>query len=211
VPGTTAKKTYSVRSSTLRSWAEQGHVRCDTTKNKGGHRYYFMRDIHEMFRRNDVDEPERVNYCYARGSSAHQKQDLERQVQELQEAYPQYHVLSDVGSGLDWKRERFLHLVDGVLTGTVGEVVVSYPDRLCWFGFDLLWHIFAQCGTKLVGLGQQDHTSDQPDISSSQEEEMGQDDSHIGNETDDLRDDLLSIATVFVARNQAQRAAANRK
>ena len=66
------------------------------------------------------------------------KEDLQRQIQDLQEAYPQHIVLSDVGSGLNLKRKGPLSLLERVLLGVVQEVVVLHKDRLCRYGTELM-------------------------------------------------------------------------
>ena len=64
---------------------------------------------------------ERKNYCYCRASSVKQRDDLERQAA----------FLTDVGSGLNFKRKQLLYLIEECLQGRVGRVVVAYRDRLC--------------------------------------------------------------------------------
>jgi predicted site-specific integrase-resolvase len=41
--------------------------------------------------------------CYARVSSDHQKEDLERQVEILDKLYPRKEIIKDIGSGLNFK------------------------------------------------------------------------------------------------------------
>jgi predicted site-specific integrase-resolvase len=66
--------------------------------------------------------------------------------------------------------------------------VVTYKDRLCRFGFELLEHIFKKADVKLVVL------CGATEIDSTRE----------------LSDDLLAITTVFVARNNGLRSSAYR-
>jgi predicted site-specific integrase-resolvase len=99
-------------------------------------------------------------------------------------------LVSDTGSGLNFKRKGFKTLLDAVVDGLAEEVVVMHRDRLCRFGADLLDSIFAKTGTKLVV-----HCS--PD--------GPEDDSR------ELADDLLAVTTVFVARHNGRRSADNRR
>eukprot|EP00761_Pharyngomonas_kirbyi_P011323 gb/GECH01011348.1/.p1 GENE.gb/GECH01011348.1/~~gb/GECH01011348.1/.p1 ORF type:complete len:254 (+),score=18.93 gb/GECH01011348.1/:1-762(+) len=196
---------YDVDHRTLHNWHSKSFIRAKR-QTTTGHRYYHMDDVHKMFEQlGDGDEHEqRKYYCYARVSTPHQKADLERQIQELSEAHPDHAVISDVGSGLNWKRRGFLRLVDEVLERRVAEIVVAYPDRLCRFGFEVLQHICHQCGTRVVVLGEgSGPVSDQPPAEADGEHERG--------EPTELKDDLLSIITVFAARNNGRRAAQNRK
>ena len=67
---------------------------------------------------------------YARVSSHKQKDDLQRQVQALQEAYPGHKVYQDICSGLNYKRRGLKRLLERVQAGDVSEVVVAHKDRL---------------------------------------------------------------------------------
>ena len=73
---------------------------------------------------------------YARVSSSHQKAagDLQRQIDDLKAVYPEHEIISDVGSGLNFKRIGFKTLLERVHKGTVSEVVVRHKDRLCRYG-----------------------------------------------------------------------------
>lgn len=112
---------------------------------------------------------------------------------QLQQADPSYELISDIGSGLNWKRRGLLSLLDAVCGGFVQEVVVTDRDRLARFGFELLEWLFRKHSTKLVVLCP---------ISLSGEGEA---------DVAELRDDLLAIVTFFVARNNGRRSARNRK
>ena len=136
-------------------------------------------------------ENKRSGIIYARVSSSNQKEagDLQRQVEDLQNSYPGYYVIKDVGSGLNFKRSGLQDLLERVHKGTVSEVVVRHKDRLCRYGLELLEFIFKKAGTKLVVLSQEQEATS----------------------TKELADDLLAITTVFVARHNGQRSAENRR
>lgn len=123
---------------------------------------------------------EKESIVYARVSSAHQKADLARQIADLRREHPSHRLVSDVGSGLNFKRRGLLAVLERVLAGVVDEVVVMHRDRLARYGVELLEFVFKEAGTRLVVLG-----LDGTDESS---------------ETRELADDLLAITTVFVAR-----------
>lgn len=186
--GATIRKSYDVSSSTLRNWAEQGKVKVVRSQGGKGKRLYCLADFKHQVGLDEA-QPRRC-ICYARVSSAHQHADLERQCDDLRAAYPDYELISDTGSGLNWKRPGLLALLDAVCRGTVAEVVVAHRDRLARIGVELLEWLFERYDTKLVVL---DHTEE------------------CQTETDELRDDLLAVVTFFVARNNGRRAAANRK
>lgn len=129
------------------------------------------------------------SYIYARVSSAKQKGDLDRQIQDLQEAYPGHVVIRDIASGVNFKRKGLQTILEHVLSGLVNEVVVMHRDRLARIGADLLEFIFSKVGTKLVVHGTNADAEDKHD----------------------LADDLLAVTTLFVASYNGRRAAENRK
>ena len=195
------KTTLGVSSSTLRSWAESGRVAA-VRFGGNGKRLYKRSDVEAMFKgyrprtersKETIAAAKRgkARICYARVSSAPQKDDLERQVKALQEAYPEHEIVKDVASGINWKRPGLFSILDRAMRGDVQEVVVSHRDRLCRFAFELVEHVLERAGCKVVVQ----HQGDAGGPSGESE----------------LRDDLLAIVTVFVASNNGKRSAANRR
>ena len=169
-----------VSKETLRLWAEEGKLK--TTKTEGGHRRYIYDE--------KIDSKEsRLKFIYARVSSKKQENDLKRQIESLQKLYPEYKVISDTGSGLNFSRKGFCKLLEAIITGTVAEVVVAYKDRLCRFGFELFENLCKHFSTTITIINNNN------DKSSTQE----------------LAEDLLSIITVFTARFYGQRTYTRRK
>src|SRR5437870_13474057 len=69
---------------------------CQST---GGKRLYSITDVHKVF--GDGRQPtQKAKVCYARVSSEHQRDDLERQITDLRQRYPGHEIISDIGSGL---------------------------------------------------------------------------------------------------------------
>lgn len=152
------------------------------TKTDGGHRRYVYND--------DTDKKEtKLKFIYTRVSSKKQQSDLERQIKYLQKLYPDYRVISDIGSGLNFNRKGLNNLLEAIITGTVEEVVVAHKDRLCGFGFELIENICKYFSTTLTIV----------------------DDKSGKSQTDELAEDLLSIITVFTARFYGQRKYSGKK
>jgi len=145
-------------------------------RTPGGKRLYSIADIRGV---------QKAKICYARVSSEHQQGDLERQIADLRQRFPEHETVSDIGSGLNWKRRGFTALLERVHAGAVNEVVVTRKDRLCRFGIELVEWIFEKNGTQLMVLGS--------DVSAN------------NSEAGELAEDLLSIVTVFVARHNGLR------
>jgi predicted site-specific integrase-resolvase len=68
---------------------------------------------------------QKAKICYARVSSEHQRNGLEQQIAILQQHYPEYEIVSDIDSGLNWKCKGFVALLEQVHTERIEEVVVT--------------------------------------------------------------------------------------
>jgi len=74
--------------------------------------------------------------------------------------------ISDIGSGLNYKRKGLCKLIDLVCDGKIKAVVIAHKDRLVRFGFDHFYFLFQRFGTDILIMNQE---------SLSPEEEMVQD------------------------------------
>jgi len=52
----------------------------------------------------DLNINSKKNICYCRVSSRKQKEDLERQIEFMKKEYPFHEVITDIASGLNFKR-----------------------------------------------------------------------------------------------------------
>jgi len=166
VPLRKAKEFFGVSAPTLRKWADTGKI--ESVRTPSGQR---------LFKLSSFNKGARRYICYCRVSSASQKDDLRSQVRFVQEAFPNYEIIKDIGSGLNWKRKGFNALLDAILRGEVARVVVAHKDRLCRFGFEMFRRVASYHGTEIVVL-------DDTQLSPAQE----------------LTADLISIIHVFSCR-----------
>ena len=100
----------------------------------------------------------RLLVLYGRVSGHGQKDDLEIQLERLQ-AWATIErkgvetlVLSDIGSGLKASRRQLQRLLKLVCEDKVGEVAITYEDRLTRFGQEYLETLFASFGVTLTVL-----------------------------------------------------------
>ena len=126
----------------------------------------------------------RLLVLYGRVSGHGQKDDLDVQLQRLQ-AWAETSrkgvetlVLSDIGSGLKASRRQLQRLLKLVCEDKVGEVAITYEDRLTRFGQEYLETLFACFGVTLTVL--------EPGESKTPEQE--------------LTDDLLALIASFSGR-----------
>ena len=115
--------------------------------------------------------------------------DLERQKDFFRQQYPTYELVTDIGSGINWKRKGLNSILDASMLGYIEEVVVAHRDRLSRFAFELIEHILVTNKVKLVVLD------------SSTEE----------SQDNELADDILSIIHVYSCRNMDRRRYKNKK
>ena len=89
----------------------------------------------------ELENIERLNICYARVSSNGQKDDLERQKAKLKELYPEYHLIEDIGSGINFKKRGLLKIIEYAIAGKIKELVIVHKDILLRFGYELIEHL----------------------------------------------------------------------
>ena len=178
---------------TIRKYADAKQIQCFVTPT--GQRRYNKACL-EQFCRPDLSDvkiqpSEKTNFIYSRVSSRKQLDDLARQTEYLQQRRPEYASyvsLTDVASGINFKRKGLQTLLDACLQGTVGEIVIAHRDRLCRFGFELIESIVVKSGGKITVL------DNDGDKSGEQE----------------LAEDLLSIIHVYSCRQMGKRSYSNR-
>jgi len=189
ISASSVQKRYEISRSTLTKWADQDKIRF--RRINGHKRIYHIRDIEEKLGCAEAETTEnKKKVIYCRVSSSKQKEDLQRQISALKAKYPDHIVYKDIGSGLNYNRPRFKAVLDGIFSESIGEVVVSYKDRLCRYGFELVEFLCKQHGTKIVV------------------------ENHIQGESDDkgeLAEDLLAVCNFFVARNNGRRSHKGKK
>ena len=189
VPIGEASKILGISISTLRRWEKEGRLIPEHTAS--GHRRYDLSKIKpELFH---TDKDNRRTIAYARVSSHDQKADLERQKQVL-ELYCAsqgwtFEVISDLGSGMNYHKKGLKRLLDDIIDGKVGRLIITHKDRLLRFGAEL---VFAICEAKEVEV-----VIINKGIDSSFEE--------------DLAKDVLEIITVFSARLYGSRSRKNQQ
>jgi len=96
-----------------------------------------------------------INVIYARVSTRNQKDDLVNQVEFLKtycnaKGVIVDEVITDIGSGLDYKRKQWNELLDKVMKGKINTIYITYPDRFIRFGFDWFKQFCNKFGTKIV-------------------------------------------------------------
>ena len=181
-----AKEILKVSLKTISRWTKEGKIDFITTPS--GRKRFNIKDIYNIVDFNpSITQKQKI--CYCRVSSSKQVDDLERQKDFFKSKFPNYELVSDVGSGLNWKRKDLKTILDRAMQGTISEVVVAHRDRLCRFAFELLEWIFERNKVKLVVLDEKNEESKEQE----------------------LADDILSIVHIYSCRIMGGRRYKNKK
>lgn len=179
-----AKEALGVSEITLRRWCDQGLIPSIRTP-KGTRLYqiesFINKQNKECQRINKEEEKQKI--CYCRVSSNNQEDDMQRQIVYMSEQYPNHKIITDIGSGINFKRKGLRTILELSCKGNVEEVVVAYRDRLCRFAFELIEWILQTNGVKLLVLNDALDSSEQSE----------------------LAEDLLAIINVFNCRINGKR------
>ncbi|MBR0289285.1 MAG: IS607 family transposase [Selenomonadaceae bacterium] len=181
-------KIVGVTPQTLRNWDKTGKLKPHhTTEN--GYRYYSEEQLKQVLR---TKPKSRTIVGYCRVSSPKQKDDLERQIENvktylLAQGKP-FEIVSDVGSGINCRRKGLLELLDRINQDEVEKVVILYKDRLSRFGFELIEYMASLHGCEIEIIDNTQKT-----------------------EQEELVEDLVQIITVFSCKLQGKRAHKARK
>ena len=181
-------KIVGVTPQTLRNWDKTGKLKPHHT-SENGYRYYSEEQLKQVLR---TKPKSRTIVGYCRVSSPKQKDDLERQIENvktylLAQGKP-FEIISDVGSGINCRRKGLLELLDRINQGEVEKVVILYKDRLSRFGFELIEYIALLHGCEIEIIDNTQKT-----------------------EQEELVEDLVQTITVFSCKLQGKRAHKARK
>ena len=97
--------------------------------------------------------PNRKVIGYCRVSSNKQKDDLERQIENIgtymiAKGY-QFKIITDIGSGINYNNKGLNKLIDKITNSEVDKVVILYKDRLVRFGYKLIENLCKKYGTTI--------------------------------------------------------------
>ena len=120
----------------------------------GGHRRFCFNQLQQAF---SIKNNAELVVCYARVSTHDQKKDLITQqakltsyAQQLPFVQSQHIIsISDLGSGLNYKKKGLKQLISFILLGKVKTLIINHKDRLLRFGSEL---IFTLCDFMRVSV-----------------------------------------------------------
>lgn len=180
-----AAKLLGVSAQTLRNW-ERSKLLIPAQKRSNGYRYYSLEQLNTFMEQYKVLD-NRINIGYCRVSTTKQKDDLKRQVDNielfLKSLNQPYKIIQDIGSGINYTKKGLTTLLELICSNKVNIIYVLYKDRLVRFGFDLIKQFADLHNTQIVILDSEDKTVEQ-----------------------ELMEDLMQIITVFSCKLHGKRA-----
>lgn len=181
-------KLLNVSAQTLRNWDKSGKL-VPHHKLESGYRYYSQEQVNKLL---GIKTPDQKIIGYCRVSSNKQKDDLERQVENMTtylvaQGKP-FEIVTDIGSGINYNKKGLKSLIKDITDNKVNKIVVMYKDRLVRFGYELIEYIATLYNVEIEII---DNTK------KSEEQE--------------LVEDMIQIITVFSCKLQGKRANKTKK
>ena len=179
-------KLIGKNSQTLREWDKKDILKPHHVAPTG-YRYYSQEQLNHFLGLRGIDTKIKKVIGYCRVSSHKQKDDLERQIENVKtymiaKGYS-FDVITDIGSGINYNKKGLNQLIDMITNSEVEKIVILYKDRLLSFGFEMIENLCNKYGTTIEIIDNTENT-----------------------EENELARDLIQIVTVFSCRLQGKRA-----
>lgn len=138
---------------TLQSWDNDGTL--IAYRNPKNRRYYTTDQLNEYLGLSEHHNRKIVAYC--RVSNRNQSDDLENQVKFIQDHVNGKglildEIISDIGSGLNYKRKKWNKLLDDVMNNKIDTIYITYKDRFIRFGYEWFENLCHKYNTNLIVL-----------------------------------------------------------
>lgn len=167
---------------TLHIYDKNGRI--ETLRTAGGWRRY---NIKKYLKDNGITHEKynkiKKNIIYCRVSSYDRKDDLERQIEYLLSKYPNHEVIKDIGSGINFKRPGLKKIINYGIKNEINELVVTYKDRLCRIGYELIENILKEYSNTNIIFENNDFKTP----------------------TEEITEDLIEIITVYSSKIYGKR------
>lgn len=128
-----AAKYLGVSIVTLRRWNKASKI--SSFRTFGNHRRFLINDLAKII----YPDLKKLHVGYARVSTHGQKEDLQKQIKILEQSIRNDHaiVISDLGSGLNYKKKGLNKLFDLIMHNQVDTLYLTHKDRLLRFGSEI--------------------------------------------------------------------------
>ncbi len=141
--------------STIRRWEQEGKIQ--PKRHPSGQRYFDESDVRRVL---GMPQSNRLTVVYCRVSSNGQKDDLASQVKAMEQYCRGAGIcvdewIEEIGGGMNFRRKKFLALLDRIQNGEIERLIIAHKDRLVRFGFDLIEHMAATNGCTIEVVNQE--------------------------------------------------------
>ena len=143
-------KIIGVTETTLRNWDRENKLKPILLAS--GHRRYTDEHLSKI---KHTDTNDKLNVIYCRESTKSQKKSLDLQIENVKQFCLKQGIsvdkcISEFGSGLNFKREGFLELLNLAINGKIDKLIIYYKDRLCRFGFEMFEELSKKYNFKII-------------------------------------------------------------
>lgn len=172
---------------TLRNWDKLNILKPHHITSSG-YRYYSQEQVNHFFGFiNKQKEIVKKVVGYCRVSSNKQKDDLQRQIDNIKmymtaKGYA-FEIISDIGSGINYNKKGLNQLIDMIINSEIEKIIILYKDRLLRFGYELIENLCNKFNVAIEIIDNSEKTEEQ-----------------------ELVEDLVQTITVFSCRLQGKRA-----
>lgn len=164
---------------TLQTWDRKGIFKA---KRSPTNRRFYTEDQVQQYLNKNSTGCQRKQVAYARVSTYGQKDDLKDQLSYIRQYVNTKGIIldeeiSDIGSGLNYKRPKWNNLLEEVMQNKVDKIYITYKDRFIRFGYEWFENLCKKHDTEIIVLNNVDTSPDK-----------------------ELVEDLVSIIHVFSCR-----------
>ncbi len=121
---------------TIQKWDREGKLKALRTPSN--RRIYTEESLQDFL---GIPRQKRKTIAYIRVSTQAQRSDLKNQRQAVElfcqaSGLANVEYVEEIGGGLNFKRKKFLDLMDQIEDNKIEKLIIAHKDRLCRFGFD---------------------------------------------------------------------------
>lgn len=147
----------------LQKWDRAGILISKRTKTN---RRYYTHEQYLDFINSDTAKKDKKIVAYVRVSSSSQRPELKNQRHALEtfciaKGFSNVEFVEEVGGGLNFKRKKFLTLIESVLDREVEHILIAHKDRLARFGYDFIEYICHRHGCEIILLNSEQLSPEQ--------------------------------------------------
>ena len=154
-----------VSSDAVRLWINNGKINPENIVTlPSGHKRISRKGLSQILKLRNLPD-KKLTIIYARESSSHQKDSLQRQIDILIEwanknGISVDKVITDIASGMNFNRKGLHEIIDLAEKHLIDKLIISYKDRLARFGFEFFQWLLNKHGCEIIIVNEIDEKPD---------------------------------------------------